>query len=49
MKKNLFVAAALIVLSLTSIRAQTPWKGNSIIGNGNLCIVYSDDPRIEAK
>lgn len=49
LKKNFFAAAALIVLSLASLRAQTPWKGNSIIGNGNLCIVYSDDPRIEAK
>ncbi len=22
------------------------WKGYSILGNGNLCLVYSDDPRI---
>ncbi len=44
-----FFVVALIVLSLVSLRAQTQWKGSSIIGNGNLCIVYSDDPRIKAK
>jgi GH15 family glucan-1,4-alpha-glucosidase len=26
-----------------------PWEGYSILGNGNLTVVYSDDPRISAK
>jgi GH15 family glucan-1,4-alpha-glucosidase len=25
------------------------WKGNAVLGNGKVCVVYSDDPRIEAK
>jgi hypothetical protein len=28
---------------------QKHWKGYSIIGNGNICAVYSDDKRIEGK
>lgn len=26
-----------------------PWKGNAILGNGNICVVYSDDPRIASE
>jgi len=25
------------------------WKGNAILGNGKICVVYSDDPRIESQ
>lgn len=36
-------------MSATTAQAQKQWKGNAIIGNGNLCAVYSDDVRIVAK
>lgn len=26
--------------------SEQPWKGNAILGNGNICVVYSDDQRI---
>lgn len=33
----------------TSPNAIKPWKGNAILGNGNICVVYSDDRRITAE
>ncbi len=52
--KNVFkISFLLIILISYSIHSQsiltTPkksYKGNAILGNGNLCAVYSDDPRI---
>ncbi len=38
-----------IILSFSEIIPQNSnrqWKGYSILGNGKLCVVYSDDPRI---
>ncbi|MHB1687287.1 MAG: hypothetical protein ACYCVH_07925 [Ignavibacteriaceae bacterium] len=41
----LFLSAS--VLSQTNpINSKQPWKGYAILGNGNICVVYSDDPRI---
>jgi len=39
-------ALALTVLAATSCFAQHPWKGYSILGNGHVTAVYSDDSRI---
>lgn len=46
----LFLSIDAIILSAqgNSTGADRPWKGNAILGNGNLCLVYSDDPRITA-
>ncbi len=49
--KNFFL---LFFTCYFSLYAQTrnserPWKGNAILGNGNLCVVYSDDARIKAR
>ncbi|MBI2417680.1 MAG: hypothetical protein HYV28_07215 [Ignavibacteriales bacterium] len=30
-------------------QSNKPYKGNAILGNGNVCLVYSDDPRITAR
>ena len=32
--------------NFSQINPLKKWKGNSIIGNGNICVVYSDDSRI---
>jgi len=42
----------LIIFSISSLaqslpqNSKRPWKGYSILGNGRLCVVYSDDKRI---
>ncbi len=43
--------ALLILLNLPAFGEKTPshWKGYAVLGNGNICAVYSDDPRIIAK
>ena len=28
---------------------EAPWKGDAILGNGRICVVYTDDPRIIEK
>src|SRR5947209_8391576 len=44
--------AAVLMLSTSMLaysqvsESNRPWKGYSILGNGNLAAVYSDDPRI---
>jgi GH15 family glucan-1,4-alpha-glucosidase len=52
-----FIALGLMAVSLPSIdkpalaqstASKRPWKGYSILGNGHLTAVYSDDPRISA-
>lgn len=60
MKRNPYIiyftliAALLIASNKTSAAAPDnaaacgPWKGNAILGNGRICAVYSDDPRIES-
>ena len=37
-----------LTASQSHLKTGGQWKGNAILGNGNLCAVYSDDPRIEA-
>jgi GH15 family glucan-1,4-alpha-glucosidase len=54
MKKNiLFAAVFILVCNLVfpqsgGLKGRRPWKGNAILGNGNMCFVYSDDPRIDS-
>ena len=35
-------------LSHSQTKKNHPWKGNAILGNGNITVVYSDDPGITA-
>lgn len=49
MKRISFIFAAFVFSNAMLLHAQAHWKGNAIVGNGNICIVYSDDSRIEAK
>lgn len=43
--------ALLLVLNICTFGENTPlhWKGYAVLGNGNICAVYSDDSRIIAK
>ncbi|MFA6596656.1 MAG: hypothetical protein WCS69_02965 [Ignavibacteriaceae bacterium] len=49
--KNFFLLLFACYFSLFPQRSNSerPWKGNAILGNGNLCVVYSDDARIKAR
>lgn len=53
--RRLILFFSFIVLSSHSFAqpysslSSRPWKGNAILGNGNVCVVYSDDPRISAE
>ncbi len=55
MKTNcLILFASFIILNSFLVAQQNDklnghWKGNAILGNGKICVVYSDDPRIEAQ
>jgi hypothetical protein len=42
------LALLLTLLGSAPAQPQAPWKGYSILGNGHLTAVYSDDPRITA-
>lgn len=47
--KSIFLAVIyLLIFSQYAFPQNTgkSWKGYSILGNGNMCLVYSDDPRI---
>ncbi|MDP4173793.1 MAG: hypothetical protein Q8933_07485 [Bacteroidota bacterium] len=35
--------------TLDQTKSTKPWKGNAILGNGNICVVYSDDRRISSE
>ena len=41
----IFISYSTTPQSITSAQKKS-YKGNAILGNGNLCAVYSDDPRI---
>jgi len=45
-----FVMACFIggLFAQNNSKATRPWKGNAILGGGNICLVYSDDPRMYA-
>jgi GH15 family glucan-1,4-alpha-glucosidase len=46
------VIAVLVFYSATSsqnLKNPNPWKGNAILGNGNLTVVYSDDNRVSSQ
>ena len=47
------LVAAILVFMTSHLLAQEelrpsprPWKGSAILGNGRLCVVYSDDKRV---
>ncbi len=44
----LFIIFSLLLSSQNAFSQTTkqPWKGYSVLGNGNMCLVYSDDQRI---
>lgn len=44
--KNTRFAFVILYLIMNSFVYAGLWKGNAVIGNGNFCLVYSDDPRI---
>ncbi|MCX6150708.1 MAG: hypothetical protein NTX22_09310 [Ignavibacteriales bacterium] len=55
MKNNFskYIIAAFFLIMVSNLMAQQdiqlstrPWKGNAILGNGNICLVYSDDARM---
>ena len=55
LKTAVVLAGALFLLSAPlsawggePTRARRPWKGFAVMGNGRLCAVYSDDPRVAA-
>ena len=37
----------LLILSCSQPEKSQPWKGSAIIGNGQICAVYSDDDRLD--
>ncbi|MFA4923875.1 MAG: hypothetical protein WC557_06760, partial [Ignavibacteriaceae bacterium] len=45
----LFIFAFSFLLFAQKKNPERPWKGNAILGNGNLCVVYSGDARIKAR
>ena len=55
MKTNCLILFTTFIILNTFLVAQQNdklnghWKGNAILGNGEVCVVYSDDPRIEAQ
>ncbi len=55
MRKYLLLIVSVVVIHnilafarINAPAADRPWKGNAILGNGNLCLVYSDDARMTA-
>jgi len=45
----LFIFTISFLLFAQKKNSERPWKGNAILGNGNLCVVYSDDVRIKSR
>ncbi|MGE5402637.1 MAG: hypothetical protein ACM3S2_19750 [Ignavibacteriales bacterium] len=44
----LFLIMTVQLFAQDTSNIRRPWKGNAILGNGNICAVYSDDDRIKA-